>query len=76
MTVEGCDVRVDVLRALLAGVSALEANAARALRRAALPESVSISWGDEEEQQLRDELSGSEPLEVIATKHGRNIRAI
>jgi hypothetical protein len=68
--------KADVLRALLAAVSALEATAARALRRAALPESVGKSWSDEEEQQLRDEFSGSEPLELIAAKHGRTIRAI
>jgi hypothetical protein len=66
----------DVLRALLAAVAALEANAARALRRAALPESVGKSWSDEEEQQLRDEFAASEPLEHIAAKHGRTLRAI
>jgi hypothetical protein len=65
-----------VLRALLAAVAALEATAARVFRRAALPESVGKSRSDEEEQQLRGEFSGSEPLELIATKHGRTVRAI
>jgi hypothetical protein len=68
--------KAEVLRALLAAVAALETNAARALRRAALPESVGKSWSAEEEQQLREEFIGREPLELIATKHGRTPRAI
>ena len=66
----------DVLRALLAGVAALELTTAREQRRAQLPQSVGKAWTNEEEQQLRGEFIGREPLEQIATKHGRTARAI
>jgi hypothetical protein len=65
-----------VLRALLAGVGALELTEARAQRRAQLPESVGKRWTDEEDRQLRDEHAGSDPLQLMATKHSRTPRAI
>ena len=66
----------DVLRALLAGVGALELTGARAQRRAQLPESVGKRWTDEEDRQLKDEFADSDPLQLMATKHGRTPRAI
>jgi predicted component of type VI protein secretion system len=42
----------DVLRALLAGLSALEQTAARAQRRAQLPDNVGRAWTTEEEGRL------------------------
>ena len=42
----------DVLRALLAGLSALEQTAARAQRRAQLPDNVGRAWTTEEESRL------------------------
>ena len=66
----------DVLRALLAGVAALELTTAREQRRSQLPQSVGKAWTDQEEQQLRNEFAGSEPIEQIATRHARTIRAI
>ncbi len=68
--------RVDVVRALLAAIEALDAVSARALRRAQLPGSVGKTWSDEEERQLKVEFAGGEPVTVIATKHGRTGRAI
>ena len=68
--------KAEVLRALLAATVALEMTAARAQRRAQLPEGVGKTWTPEEEQQLRNEYAGSEPLQLIATKHGRTVRAI
>jgi hypothetical protein len=68
--------RVDVVRALLAAIEALDAVSARALRRAQLPGSVGKTWSDEEERQLKAEFAGGEPVPVIATKHGRTVRAI
>ena len=68
--------RVDVVRALLAPIEALDAVSARALRRAQLPGSVGKTWSDEEERQLKAEFAGGEPVTVIATKHGRTVRAI
>jgi hypothetical protein len=68
--------RVDVVRALLAAIEALDAVSARALRRAQLPGSVGKTWSDEEERQLKVEFAGGEPVPVIATKHGRTVRAI
>jgi hypothetical protein len=66
----------NVLRALLLAVSALEASTARARRRAALPPHVGREWTAAEEVQLRAELAGNEPLNVIAARHGRSARAI
>ena len=68
--------RVDVVRALLAAIEALDAVSARALRRAQLPGSVGKTWSDEEERQLKAEFAGGEPVAAIATKHGRTVRAI
>ena len=65
-----------VLRALLLAVSALEASTARTRRRAALPPNVGREWTAAEEAQLHAELAGAEPLNVIAARHGRSVRAI
>lgn len=68
--------RTDVLRALLAGLEALEQTAARALRRAQLPENVGRSWTTEEEKELVTAFKGGESPTVIAREHGRTLRAI
>jgi hypothetical protein len=68
--------RPDVIRALLASLSALDAVKARAQRRAQLPASVGKAWSDEEEWQLREEFKREESIPIIATKHARTIRAI
>ena len=87
--IEGCDPtsgqrlpsecvvhRTDVLRALLLGVSTIDAADARVRRRAALPENVGHDWTTREEEQLRSEFAAKEPLNVIAARHGRTLRAI
>lgn len=66
----------DVLRALLAGVGALEQKAARAQRRAQLPSNVGRSWSSEEELALRAEFQRGETVAAIAKLHGRTLRAI
>ncbi len=66
----------DVLRALLAGVGALEQMAARAQRRAQLPGNVGRPWSLDEEHVLMTEFQGGESLAGIAAKHGRTLRAI
>ena len=68
--------RVDIVRALLAAIEALDTVNARALRRAQLPESVGKTWSHEEERRLKAEFAGGEPVALIATKHGRTVRAI
>jgi hypothetical protein len=68
--------RADVLRALLAGVAALEQNSARAQRRAQLPENVGLPWSDDEERTLVSEFQSGDSLADIAAKHGRTLRAI
>lgn len=68
--------RPDVIRALLASISALDAVQARAQRRAQLPAGVGKSWSDDEERRLREEFTNGDPVSVIATKHARTIRAI
>ena len=68
--------QVEVLRALLAGVAALEQMAVRAQRRAQLPDNVGRSWSEEEEQELIKAFKGGDPIADIATRHGRTLRAI
>ena len=68
--------QADVLRALLAGVAALEADAARASRRAQLPRNIGRTWSAEENARLVAAFQRGEKLEDIASKHGRTLRAI
>src|SRR5258705_8391413 len=68
--------RADVLRALLAGVTALEQVSARAQRRAQLPDNVGRPWSADEERALVTSFQSGDALSDIATKHGRTLRAI
>ena len=65
-----------VLRALLAGISALDVKAARDARRSALPENVGTRWTDEEERALTDAFRAGDTLQEIAGRVGRSVRAI
>ena len=68
--------QADVLRALLAGVAALEQVATRAQRRAQLPENVGVQWTEQEEQTLVSAFRSGDALPEIAARHGRTLRAI
>jgi len=68
--------RADVLRALLAGVAALDQVSARAQRRAQLPDNVGRPWSADEERALVDAFQTGDPLVDVAAKHGRTLRAI
>jgi catalase (peroxidase I) len=68
--------QADVLRALLAGVAALEQLAARATRRSQLPQNIGRSWSAAEQSSLIDAFQSGEPLDEIASRHGRTLRAI
>jgi hypothetical protein len=68
--------QADVLRALLAGASALEHMAARAQRRAHLPGKVGHAWTAEEEVRLTTAFKSGEAPATIAMRHGRTLRAI
>jgi len=68
--------KAEVLRALLAGVAALEIVAARAQRRAQLPGNVGHVWSQEEEQLLIDAFKCGESPAEIAVRHARTLRAI
>ena len=68
--------QAEVLRALLAGVSALEQTAARAQRRAQLPGNVGRAWTADEERTLVAAFKSADPLPDIAVRHGRTLRAI
>jgi hypothetical protein len=68
--------RAEVLRALLAGVSALEAGAARATRRAQLPLNVGRAWSAEEQSALITSYQSGEKLAEVAARHGRTLRGI
>ncbi len=66
----------DVIRALLAGSSALEERSARASRRAQLPKNIGQAWTPEEQDRLVQAFKSGESLEEVASKHGRTLRAI
>jgi hypothetical protein len=66
----------DVLRALLSGLSALEQTAARALRRAQLPDNVGRAWTTEEESRLVAAFKKGDTPAALAHEHGRTLRAI
>jgi hypothetical protein len=68
--------RADVLRALLAGVTALEQVSARAQRRAQLPDNVGRPWSADEERGLVTAFQSGDALSDIAAKLGRTLRAI
>jgi hypothetical protein len=68
--------RAEVLRALLAGVTALDQVSARAQRRALLPDNVGRPWSADEERTLVTEFQAGDSLADIATRHGRTLRAI
>ncbi len=66
----------DVLRALLAGLSALEQTSARAQRRSQLPDNVGRAWTTEEESRLVAAFKKGDSPVAIAHQHGRTLRAI
>jgi hypothetical protein len=68
--------QADVLRALLAGVTALEQVSARAQRRAQLPDNVGRPWSSDEERTLVTAFQSGDPLTDVATRHRRTLRAI
>ena len=68
--------QADVLRALLAGVAALEHGAARASRRAQLPRNIGRAWTDDEQVALIDAFHAGQSLEQVAAEHGRTLRGI
>jgi hypothetical protein len=68
--------RVDVIRALIASIGAVEETEARALRRAQLPARVGNYWTEEEDQKLTKAFQEGQTTELVASSHGRTIRAI
>jgi hypothetical protein len=68
--------QAEVIRALLAGIAALEADAERMRRRAQLPRNVGRPWSAEEEEQLRAEFRAGDALPGIAARHHRTVAAI
>ena len=68
--------RTDILRALLAGLAALEQTAARAQRRSQLPDNVGRAWTTEEESRLVSAFKKGDSAVAIAHEHGRTLRAI
>ncbi len=68
--------RVDVIRALLSSIEAIEQVTARAARRALLPDGVGQPWTEEEERRLEEAFSNGNAVSDIAGAHKRTIRAI
>ena len=65
-----------MLRALLAGLTAIEQTAARAQRRSPLPATVGQAWTTEEESRLVAAFKSGEAPAAMARQHGRTLRAI
>ncbi len=68
--------QAEVLRAMLAGIAALEQGLARTSRRAQLPKNIGRAWSAEEQGALIDAFQSGEELAEIAERHGRTVRAI
>jgi hypothetical protein len=68
--------RAEVIRALLAGIGALEADVVRQRKRAQLPENVGRPWKTDEEDRLTEAFRAGEALAAIASRHRRTIAAI
>lgn len=68
--------RPDVMRALLAGVVALDQAQARSQRRASLPGNVGHPWTADEQDSLVVAFKAGDAPETIARRHGRTLRAI
>ena len=66
----------EVFRALLVGITALDRQDGRAMRRALLPPRVGTQWTTEEEAQLCKEFAAKTPMSAIAAAHGRLAKAI
>ena len=66
----------EVIRAMLAGYSALEERTARASRRAQQPKNIGQTWTPEEQERLIQAFKSGENLEAVAARHGRTLRAI
>jgi hypothetical protein len=66
----------EVIQALLAGITALEAQAVRTRRRAQLPENVGRPWSRAEEQRLTAAFGSGESLPAIAIQHRRTVAAL
>jgi hypothetical protein len=87
--IEGCDPqsgeplpaecvvhRSDVLRAFIAGATAIEQLEARAQRRAQLPGNVGKAWTTDEEARMVAAFKRGDSPAVLAQAHGRTLRAI
>jgi predicted component of type VI protein secretion system len=68
--------RASILRALLAGASALQVSESRAARRAQLPPNVGRPWDAAEEAELVGRFKSGFALDEIARVHERTVRAI
>lgn len=68
--------QAEVIRALLAAITALESEAERTRRRAQLPRNVGRPWSGAEEARLAGAFRAGEALPAIAAKHHRTVAAI
>jgi hypothetical protein len=68
--------QAEVIRALLAGVTALDAQALRTRRRAQLPENFGCPWNQAEEERLTASFRAGESPTAIAVQHRRTLAAV
>ena len=68
--------RADVMRALLAAVTALDRAEVRAQRRALLPDNVGKAWTGDEDTRLAEAFKAGQSPQEIAKRHRRTLRAV
>ena len=68
--------QADVLRAMLAGIAAMEEKIARDTRREQLPKNIGKTWSEDEVAQLVAAFQAGEPLETIADRMGRTLGGV
>jgi hypothetical protein len=68
--------RVDVIRALIASLEAVQESEQRANRRSHLPESVGQRWSEEEDTRLKEAFERGETTDSLALSHRRTVRAV
>jgi hypothetical protein len=66
----------EVVEALLAAISALDAEMARERRRAHLPQNLGRPWSEAEEERLGSAFRAGQGLPSIAAEHRRTLAAI
>lgn len=66
----------EVLRAIFAGITALQYTQSRTQRRRALPQKNGLPWSHEDLEELRRAFLNGAQVAELAAQHGRTVRAV